>query len=219
MVTPEWDKEFILFTDASNIAIGGILSQIRDGKEKVIEYYSKGLSKAEQHWSTTDKEMLALKSSMEHFEKYLRAGETRCIVDHAALLYLANISHLKGKHFRMFEVFNNFNYRLEYRKGQKHINADVMSRNPTYEDVKPERRYANITTNLMARVEIEPEEIIEFKESAIKALGLNREIKATSTITTKEPSYRSRNPDSLYEQVSIALTNNTTSADKIKNKP
>ena len=94
-----------------------------------------------------------------------------------------------------------------------------MSRNPTYEHVKPERRYANITTNLMARVEIEPEEIIEFKESAIKALGLAREIKATNTITSKEPSYRSRNPESLYEQVSIALTNNTKSTDKIKNKP
>jgi hypothetical protein len=44
---PKPGKKFIVDTDARNIGIGGMLSQIQDGKEQVIAYYSKTLNKAE----------------------------------------------------------------------------------------------------------------------------------------------------------------------------
>jgi hypothetical protein len=41
--------EFIIDTDASNIEIGGVLSQVQDGSERVVAYFSKTLSKAERN--------------------------------------------------------------------------------------------------------------------------------------------------------------------------
>ena len=42
---PDFSKPFILTTDASNTAIGGILGQVQDGKERMIQYAGRLLNK------------------------------------------------------------------------------------------------------------------------------------------------------------------------------
>lgn len=62
---PGQSKEFIVTTDASNVAIGGILSQMgRDGKEKMVHTFSRTLTGAERNYSTTDKELLGIVKSL-----------------------------------------------------------------------------------------------------------------------------------------------------------
>ena len=63
---------FILDTDASNIGIGAVLSQVQDKEEKVIEYFSSVLSKPEKNYCATKKELLVIVRAVEHFHKYLR---------------------------------------------------------------------------------------------------------------------------------------------------
>jgi hypothetical protein len=41
-------ENFIFDTDASNTGIGGVLSHVQDGHERVVAYFSKTLSKAER---------------------------------------------------------------------------------------------------------------------------------------------------------------------------
>lgn len=53
---PDFDQEFTLTTDASDFAIGGILSQIDgNGNERMIRAFSKSLDKAQKNYSVTDK--------------------------------------------------------------------------------------------------------------------------------------------------------------------
>ena len=47
---------FIVSTDASDKAIGGVLSQLRNGQDRVIAYWSRQLSKAERNYSTIERE-------------------------------------------------------------------------------------------------------------------------------------------------------------------
>lgn len=69
---PNLNGEFIVTTDPSDFAIGGILSQINpDGKEQLIHTFSKTLVAAEKNYSVTDKELLAVVKTLSHFRKYL----------------------------------------------------------------------------------------------------------------------------------------------------
>lgn len=69
---PNLEKDFIVITDASNEAIGAILAQKDEtGKEKMIYAFSKKLDKSQKNYSTTDKELLAVVKTLEHFRHYL----------------------------------------------------------------------------------------------------------------------------------------------------
>ncbi len=57
---PDHEGEFIVDTDVSNYAIGAILAQVQDGKERVIMYRSKGLVGSQQKWCTTRRELWAI---------------------------------------------------------------------------------------------------------------------------------------------------------------
>ena len=57
---PSENEEFVVDCDSSNVALGAVLSQMQDGQERVIAYYSKCLSKAERKYCTTRKELLAV---------------------------------------------------------------------------------------------------------------------------------------------------------------
>lgn len=63
-------REFVLNTDASNIEIDAVLSQKQDGKEKVIAYFSRVLSKAERNYCTTQ-QVLTIVNSFKSFHYLL----------------------------------------------------------------------------------------------------------------------------------------------------
>lgn len=74
--------EFVLDTDASNRAIGAVLSQIQDGEEKVIGYFSHALGKAETNYCVIRKELLAIVEAVKHFHCYLY-GRRFMTMDHS----------------------------------------------------------------------------------------------------------------------------------------
>ena len=67
---PDFNKEFLLTTDASNYAIGSVLSQGVIGKDLPIAYASRALSGSEQNYSTIEKELLAIIWSTNYFRPY-----------------------------------------------------------------------------------------------------------------------------------------------------
>jgi ribonuclease HI len=85
---PNYALPFILTTDASNYATGVILSQIRDKKEVVIAYGGRKLSMAEQKYTTTERECLAVIEGLREFEPYIRGRSVKILTDHAALKWI-----------------------------------------------------------------------------------------------------------------------------------
>jgi hypothetical protein len=71
MSFPQDEGEFYLDTNASDTAIGAVLSQAQDGQMKVISYGSRTLNKAERNYCTTDKELLAVRYFIEYYRQYL----------------------------------------------------------------------------------------------------------------------------------------------------
>ena len=69
---PDYERRFILDTDASDVGIGAVLSQVSDcGSERVIAYASRSLTRPEQRYCVTRKELLAVVEFVHHFRQYL----------------------------------------------------------------------------------------------------------------------------------------------------
>jgi len=121
---------FTLDTDASDLAIGAVLSQSQNNIERVISYASRKLSRAERNYSTTRKELLAVVFYMKFFRHYLLNVRFRVRTDHAAILWLRKTPEPIGQQARWIEIMEMFQFTVEHRPGKAHSNADAMSRKP-----------------------------------------------------------------------------------------
>jgi len=94
---PNPDDAFILNTDASNHAVGAVLSQLQEGKECPVAYYSQVLSHPEHQYCTTRKELLAVVKDVKHFHPYLYGRSFILRTDHAALHWLLSFQLPEGQ--------------------------------------------------------------------------------------------------------------------------
>ena len=128
MALPTNDGEYILDTDASLDAIGATLSQVQNGRERVIAYGGRTLSKTERNYCVTDRELLAVRYFIEYYRQYLLGRKFLVRTDHQALRWLFSLRDPKDKIARWLETLSAFCFSIEYRPGHKHANADAMSR-------------------------------------------------------------------------------------------
>ena len=125
-------QPFILDCDASNVGIGAVLSQLQNGEEKVISYFSKCLSNAERHYCTTRKELLALVVAVKHFHHYLFGQQFTVRTDHGSLQWLMRFKNCEGQIARWIETLSAYTFTVIHRAGRVHNNADSMSRRPCH---------------------------------------------------------------------------------------
>nr|GEZ01055.1 reverse transcriptase domain-containing protein [Tanacetum cinerariifolium] len=88
LIAPDWDLPFELMYDASDFAIGAVLGQRHEKHFSPIHYASKTMTEAESHYTTTEKEMLAVVYAFEKFWSYLIMNKSIVYTDHSALKYL-----------------------------------------------------------------------------------------------------------------------------------
>jgi len=130
MAMPLDEGEYRLDTDASNIAIGAVLSQVQNGEERVIAYGSRTLNKSERNYCVTRRELLAIVYFTKQFRTYLLGHEFLLRTDHSALRWLKLTPEAIGQQARWLEKLEEYTFRIEHRPGNKHNNADGMSRIP-----------------------------------------------------------------------------------------
>lgn len=82
--------------DASTFAIGGVLSQVQDGNERVIAYFSKSHSHLKRNYCVTCKELLAVLKTLQQFHKYLYGQSFILSTHHLALQWLLSFKYLEG---------------------------------------------------------------------------------------------------------------------------
>ena len=98
LLSPNFDREFVLQTDASNRGIGAVLSQLDDaGQERPVPYFSRKLLPREEKYATVEKECLAIKLAIQHFRVYLLRRHFVVQTDHRCLEWLHRLKENNAK--------------------------------------------------------------------------------------------------------------------------
>ena len=82
MATPDWNKEFEIMCDANDYAMGVVLGQRTDKTFKAIYHASNTFNKAQDNYSTTEKEILAMVFACEKFNPYILGSHVIVHTDH-----------------------------------------------------------------------------------------------------------------------------------------
>ena len=127
---PDFDLPFVLYTDASDYAIGGVLCQLRENKMCAIHYVSRSLQGPEKNYSVQEKEALGIIFCVKKFRKMILGSgfKIRCLTDHRSLECLTNSKEVAGRMARWAMIMSEYNYRVEYIKGCTNTAADSLSR-------------------------------------------------------------------------------------------
>jgi hypothetical protein len=118
--------EIIVYTDASDYAIGGHLVQKINGIERTIGFMSKTFSGPEKRWTTIEKECYAIYMMLRKYEYLLRDVHFTLKTDHANLLYL-NVPP-SNKVLRWKLAIQEYDANVVHIPGPENIVADALSR-------------------------------------------------------------------------------------------
>lgn len=125
---PDFTQTFNLTTDASNVAIGAVLSQGTIGKDLPVAYASRTLNESEKNYSTIEKELLAIVYATKYFRPYLYGRKFKIITDHKPLQWLFSLKEPNSKLVRWRLRLEEYDYDIIYKKGKLNANADALSR-------------------------------------------------------------------------------------------
>lgn len=153
---PNFDLPFELHTDASDRAIGAVLSQGRP-----IAYFSKSLTPCQTRYGTTDKELFGVIMAVLRFHPYLEGNKFKLYTDHKSLLYLFTSRAINARLHRWKNILIRYNFSVVYVRGRDHVVPDFLSRLIEIENGKklefipdsPEKQILVLTRAQQRRVE------------------------------------------------------------------
>lgn len=168
---PDFSKTFNLTTDASNFALGAILSQGPIGSDKPVCFASRTLTKSEQNYSTIEKELLAIVWATKYYRPYLYGRKFKIITDHKPLTWLFSLKEPNSKLIRWRLKLEEFDYEIIYKKGNLNTNADALSRielniNESVENNIDEPENSEFASAIQTTEEI-PNDVIPISERPI----------------------------------------------------
>ena len=131
---PDFNRPFLLETDASRKGLGAVLSQKQaDGQYHPIAYASHVMNKTEQRYHSNKQEFLTLKWAVtEQFHEYLspyRKNRNEFVVrtDNNPLTYIFSSANLDAAGQCWVAFLASYNFSLEYQKGKDNTVADFLS--------------------------------------------------------------------------------------------
>ena len=133
---PDPQRQWTVQTDASGLAIGGVLSQRQDdGLMRPVAFWSKKLSSAERNYSATERELMAIVKATEHWRAYLHGSPHPVLLksDHKPLVYLNGKAELGMRLSRWMEALCDLTFEIGYVRGKDNAAADALSRRSDYE--------------------------------------------------------------------------------------
>jgi hypothetical protein len=127
--TPNWNKPFLVYCDASREAVGGTLSQLdENGHDHPIHFASRQLTSTEKNYIVTEHVGLAIIFSLKKFRHYLLGYKAKIVTNHKALTYLVNKPNPSGRLTQWLLLMEEFDIDIVHRPRRRHGNVDGLTR-------------------------------------------------------------------------------------------
>ena len=127
-------EPFIIATDASDVGLGGWISQEQGGKRRPIAFYSRTFTTAEKNYSTIEKEALAIVTCIKAFHYYVHGRHFLLESDHAPLKYVlshAQKGRVQNTRLERWKLaLQGLDMKISYVPSSQNVVADSLSRNP-----------------------------------------------------------------------------------------
>lgn len=134
MKSPDPDRPYLLYTDASVVAVGAVLMQDFGNGPQPIAYESKKLSNQERVYPTHDRELLSIVYALRKWRHYLYRADMRVLNDHRSLGHFIGQQRLNDRQVRWLALLADYQLKIEYVQGVANVVADALSRRPGLED-------------------------------------------------------------------------------------
>ena len=160
----DFQKPFLLGTDASSCGLGAMLSQQQDdGKYHPVAYASRELKGGEKKYHSSKLEFLALKWAVtEQFKEYLRYQPFTVCTDNNPLTYVMTTLNLDAIGHWWIAALARYNMTIEYLKGADNKIVDILSQVPQRLDPEAVMVLLNHTqTSDIPRVEADDPRVME----------------------------------------------------------
>ena len=165
LALPDPALPFVVNCDASGYAVGAVLQQDRGSGLQPIAFMSKKLTGAESRYPVHEQELLAIITALTTWRHYLSGTSTpvRVRTDHKSLIHFQTQPMLSGRQTRWLETLADYDYTIEYVKGEDNEVADALSRRGDLNDGTAKRPPAFVDTkraftlnHIMTRTERTP---------------------------------------------------------------
>ena len=155
LLQPDVSRPFRLETDASDYAVGAVLSQLgEDDKWRPVGYISKSLNEAERNYQIHDKELLSVIRALAEW-RYLLEGATHTVDiynDHRNLTYFMQAQNLNRRQARWSLYLSRFNFIMHHRPGKSSGKPDALSRRADHQIDQPDNQGQTLLSPSMFEV-------------------------------------------------------------------
>lgn len=130
---PDPTLPFVIHSDASDLAIGAVLSQDAGDGLHPVAFTSRKLHTSEKNYAVHEKEMLAIIDALKTWRHYILASEITVFTDHHSLTYFSTQPSLSDRQVRWSGLLQEYNVKIVYQAGKTNVVADALSRISTLE--------------------------------------------------------------------------------------
>ncbi|XP_078246269.1 uncharacterized protein LOC144588092 [Pogona vitticeps] len=128
---PDFNREFIIYTDASDSGVGAVLCQEdENGDQHPVSYLSRKLQKGERHLATVEKECLAIVYTIQKAKPYIWGRHFVLCTDHSPLQWLKTMKTHNSKLMRWALNLQDYDFEVKVVRGSVNCVADALSRRP-----------------------------------------------------------------------------------------
>ena len=170
---PDLDREFVVTTDASNVAVGAVLEQDFGRGLQPVAFESRKLTPAEIRMSAYERELIGIVYAVGKWRHYLQGRHAIIRTDHDSLRHLPNQPSVNRRLWKWISLLQGYDFEVKHIPGKRNP-ADPLTRQHQVEDAEQNRQVQHVDQEFSEKIRVSEEATDEEIQQKLKELYQER---------------------------------------------